>query len=120
MSKRDGGKLNSRLNVRTGPGYNWFRGFMRRHPTLSFIKPKRKAAHDDSFNVDRVENYFNNLKECLEKSELIDKPERIFNVNETGFSRKEALSTTKAIGRKGSVLSRKEVFEISCFLIRLV
>ena len=70
-----------------GPGRHWWDGFLKRNPSICVRKPQAlqiycaKAAtreHLDHF-------YINVLKKDLDRLGLINKPEQIFNVDETSF-----------------------------------
>ncbi len=69
-----------------GPSDKWWRGFKRRHPRITLRKAdkldrRRKAMSKPSV----MNNHFDQLKEVLENSGLLDKPSNIFNVDETGI-----------------------------------
>ena len=69
-----------------GPSDKWWRGFKRRHLRITLRKPdkldrRRKAMSKPSV----MKSHFDQLKEVLENSDLLDKPSHIFNVDETGM-----------------------------------
>ena len=111
--------MNTRINTSCGPGYRWFRGFMSRQPQLKFVAPKRRCGKKDlGFAPDDVKSYFEHLEKALEANNLFDKPDSIYNVDESGFSRKEAVTNSKVIGVRGNEVSQSEVNNI-CFGILL-
>ena len=66
-------------------GKKWLRGFMRRHPELSYRRPQRiSVARAQSFTAENVAQFFSVLKPELEKINF--KPSRIFNCDETGIT----------------------------------
>lgn len=88
-------------NFKNGiPGQAWFAGFKNRH-NLSIKKPQaveyaRKKAIDPFI----VFPYFDLLKNTLEELNLRDKPEAIWNMDETSFSKdpeRQKLSAPKAM-----------------------
>ena len=83
---------------------------MSRHPKLKFVAPKRRCGRKDvGFSPDDVKSYFEYLQKALETNNLLDKPQRLYNVDESGFSRKEAVTNSKVIGVRGNEVSQSEV-----------
>ncbi|KAJ8041608.1 Jerky protein-like-like [Holothuria leucospilota] len=67
-----------------GPSYHWWRGFKARHPDLRLRRPDpldRSRAVNSTVN--NLREYFSLLKEVLTKYHLDDKPDRIFNCDES-------------------------------------
>ncbi|KAJ8018254.1 hypothetical protein HOLleu_43854 [Holothuria leucospilota] len=67
-----------------GPSYHWWRRFKARHPDLRLRRPDpldRSRAVNSTANNPR--EYFSLLKEVLPKYHLDDKPDRIFNCDES-------------------------------------
>ncbi|KAG3008897.1 hypothetical protein PC128_g18140 [Phytophthora cactorum] len=67
------------------PNAKWVSRWVSNHPTISVRHPqlldvKRASAP----TPDAVMNYYNNLKTLLEKFDLLDKPKRLWNCDETG------------------------------------
>ncbi|XP_052071024.1 uncharacterized protein LOC127709474 [Mytilus californianus] len=64
----------------------WYKNFMARWPDLKIIKPRslemQRAKATSEVNV---QNYYSELHKILEKYDLFDKPERIYNVDEKGI-----------------------------------
>lgn len=68
-------------------GYDWYRGFLRRHPQLSLRKPEGlAAARSDMLNHSVMDDYFTKLHTFLTKHDLLNKPQLLFNCDESGFS----------------------------------
>jgi hypothetical protein len=58
---------------------------MKRHPDLSIRKPEKlTTARARMLNPVVVTNYFNDLDALLDKLDLKEKPDRIWNCDETG------------------------------------
>ena len=86
------------------PGDGWWSGFMRRHPQLARRRPQQLQmvrARCTCTKADVISHWFNNcLKPILDCLGLSDHPDRVYNVDEVGFS----LS-----GRPSSVLVKKGI-----------
>ena len=54
-------------------------------------------------------------EKTLTELDILDKPEQIFNCDETGFSRKECSVKSKVFGVKGSTTKCNEVNEFNRF-----
>ena len=69
----------------------WVIGFLGRWPELRVLKP-RSLEHIRAKVTSEVvvSNYFKELRETMEKYDLIDKPHLIFNVDEKGISQDHA------------------------------
>ena len=64
-------------------------GFMKRHNDIAFIKPRPlNISRAKSVTEEAVGQYFQNLSDILIKYNLLDSPELIFNIDESGFSPK--------------------------------
>lgn len=67
-------------------GKVWLSSFLRRNTELSVRKAEGiSRARTQGMNIKEVSDYFDLLKEVLEKNELTDKPSRIWNADETGI-----------------------------------
>lgn len=86
------------------PGEDWFLAFKKRH-SLSIKKPQSvEYARKKMTDPFVVQNYFTLLRNTLDELELNDKPEQIWNLDETSFCLDP--SKTKVVGKKGSPSSR--------------
>ncbi|KAJ8024408.1 Jerky protein-like-like [Holothuria leucospilota] len=64
----------------------WFQGFMRRWPCLKVRKPQRlNMNRATASSEETVKKYFEELEAILRKYKLQDRPDLIYNVDETGF-----------------------------------
>lgn len=67
-------------------GKRWFEGFLKRWPELKIGRPQKlslKRAKASSEEI--VNNYFKELDLIMTKYNLKEKPQLIFNIDETGF-----------------------------------
>ena len=65
----------------------WFYGFMGRWLTLKVVKPQKLAiARAKSASREVIGRYYKELATILTTNNLRDKPERIYNIDETGIS----------------------------------
>ena len=68
-------------------GTTWFYNFMARWPELKLVQPSSlDVSRAKCVDEDIVNNYYLKLKEVLEKYDLVNAPERIFNIDEKGLS----------------------------------
>ena len=78
------------LNKRTKDNplsLKWFYSFLGRWPELKVIKPRSlKISRAKSATIENVDKYFEELKNVMEKYDLIDKPHLIFNIDEKGIT----------------------------------
>lgn len=78
------------LDLAVHPGTKWLRSFVKRH--AGEISWKRQAKLEriraESFTEENRSGWFATLKTVLKKYDLFDKPNQIFNFDETGFSDK--------------------------------
>ena len=65
----------------------WFYGCMGRWPTLKVVKPQKLViARAKSASHEVIGRYYKELATILTTNNLRDKPERIYNIDETGIS----------------------------------
>ncbi|XP_045203754.2 uncharacterized protein LOC123556821 [Mercenaria mercenaria] len=65
----------------------WFYDFVKRWPNLKIAKPQKLAiSRAKSASRQTIDNYYCELESILKEHNLLDKPERIFNIDETGVS----------------------------------
>jgi hypothetical protein len=68
-------------------GFDWFYGFMSRWPQLKVTKPRSlEVARAKYATETAISNYFGELKTILNKYNLMDKPQCIFNIDEKGLN----------------------------------
>ena len=76
------------LGLEYRPGDKWLRLFMQRH--INDIKWKREQKMEHlravAFTEEVRAGWFLLLKDVMTKYNLFDKPQQIFNIDETGFS----------------------------------
>ncbi|XP_018562484.1 uncharacterized protein LOC108904417 [Anoplophora glabripennis] len=98
--KKNGLKCRFKKDVQLA-GYDWFKLFLRRHPTLSMrVAQGRSIARSLGMSHNEVDPYFKLLGETLEKHNLLDKPGKIFNMDETGLQL--CNKPDKVVATKGS------------------
>ena len=65
----------------------WVTKFIHCHPELKCVKPRPLSMYRAKCCTPAVVNkYFTDLKEILEKYDLLTNPSKMFNIDETGFS----------------------------------
>ncbi|CAH1975097.1 unnamed protein product [Acanthoscelides obtectus] len=83
-------------------GHQWYQNFMKRHPELSLRTPEpTSVARASGFNRPQVERFFENLRDVIEKNNIL--PEHMYNVDETGIqtSRNRPPKVISLKGKKG-------------------
>ena len=74
----------SRFHATNGPSWKWWQGFKKRHPEISLRKPDNLNRGRSRMNNQVVmDKFFKLLKQELHSIDILDKPEHIFNSNET-------------------------------------
>ena len=68
------------------PGYDWLKAFLRRHPKISVRQsgtlPTNRAA---GCSTEIVHKWFQDFQKFLKDHDLLDKADRIWNADESGF-----------------------------------
>ena len=69
------------------PDYDWVASFLKLHPELISFVPKqlKKSPAKSAANKRIFDEWFQLLKTTLEENNLIDMPERIYNVDKSAF-----------------------------------
>ena len=73
------------------PGKDWFTGFLRWHPGVSFRKPMSLGHKRSIVTLEKVQAWFDGVSTYLdrefpeERERLLNDPRRIFNADESGF-----------------------------------
>ncbi|CAC5394085.1 unnamed protein product [Mytilus coruscus] len=81
-------------------GYDWWIGFSERHPILSVRKPEGlSAARSSMLNPSVVATYFEKLGSVMESLGVKDKPQQLFNADESGIS--TVHNPEKIVGKRG-------------------
>ena len=84
-------------------GRKWFRLFMKRWPQLSFRKAQpMNPARAQKLNKFIVNDFYKKLEDALNELNILDRPDRIFNIDEKGcrLSLHHQQSVIAAKGRK--------------------
>ena len=68
------------------PSDKWWRLFKARHPNISLRHPEATAtARHKGMEEDRIQQYFVSVHDTLARNNLLDKPHKIWNMDETGL-----------------------------------
>ena len=66
---------------------NWFYGFIKRWPNLKIVKPQKLSiARAKSASRESLDKYYKELSQVLTSNGLNEKPQNIYNVDETGVN----------------------------------
>ncbi|KAJ4430816.1 hypothetical protein ANN_19407 [Periplaneta americana] len=86
---------------------DWFHGFIKRHPNISFRKPEATSINCvPAFNRNEIQDFFSNLETVISKYKI--PATRMYNVDETGISTVQTPSriiSLKGMKQVGSVTS---------------
>ena len=83
------------------PGRDWYRKFMTRNAHIvGIVKEKPLEFSRSKLTTNEMDRWFSNYREFLISKDLLDKPERIWNADECGFSM--GSKAGKVIGPVGS------------------
>jgi hypothetical protein len=66
-------------------GKDWFAGFMKRNYDIALRKPQDSKARAQGMNKKAVEDYFVPYQNLCTELHIHEKPQLIFNMEETGF-----------------------------------
>ena len=86
------------------PGYDWWKGFMRRWPTLTERKPQhlsRKRA--EGADEDTIKGFLQRVETLLHKADILDSTDldkRLWNCDETGLC--NAVTSGRILSKRGS------------------
>ena len=86
IAKRSGN--NDIFNLETGAGKTWWNEFRKRHSeALAVRKPdKLDRGRARMTNTTVIKRHFETLEKVLNENNIYDKPEKIFNVDESGMN----------------------------------
>jgi hypothetical protein len=78
--------LKSRF-IHGAPTKDWYYSFLKRwNNELKLMRSNTiENAHAQGVTIEVIDGWFNTLRKCLIKLDLLDKPQNIFNVDESGF-----------------------------------
>ena len=90
LLKQTAGELANSLGKRaktTPLSNNWLYGFLRRWGSrLTTLKPSSlDSTRAKSATPEKISSYYDSLNETLKKHQLLDKPQFIYNIDETGI-----------------------------------
>ena len=136
ISKRNGQQ--GRFDNEKGPGHTWWSGFKKRHAKeITLRKPDSlDRGRSRMANSTVMNEHFQSLKKVLVDNNILDKPQHIYNCDESGFCldnnsgkvivskyAKQAYSESKGsrthftvhacVGANGSILPPMVIFEDS-------
>lgn len=102
-------------------GPDWFSAFMKRHPELSLRKPENLSrARAEGLTQKAVGGFFDLCEEVYRENEMMNQPNLVFNMDETGFplnnkpSRIVSEKGTKEVVALTSVERGENVTVIAC------
>jgi hypothetical protein len=79
--------LGKSVKAREGLSQNWFYAFLGRWEQLKVVAPQKLGmARAKAASKENIGNYFQELEKVLIENNLLNAPERIFNVDESGLS----------------------------------
>ena len=86
------------------PGYEWWKGFMKRWPTLTERKPQHLSQkRAESANEETIKSFFQRVETLLRETGLLhtdDLADRLWNCDETGLC--NAVTSGRILSMKGS------------------
>lgn len=94
--------------VPVSAGRDWWYGFLKRHPTLSRRLPESlQSCRASSCTPERLDKWYKDYAEFIEKHGLKDKPQCIWNADESGFPL--CPKTTRVLAMK----NKKHVYSVN-------
>lgn len=95
-------------------GQQWLRSFLERNPEIA-LRQAEGLSIDRAMGLNRTEvaNFFKLLTTILTENNLLDKPDRIFNMDESGVQLNNKIGTCPKKGAKAvkSVTSGEKVLK---------
>lgn len=84
----DNGLPNPFCKEKKAAGKDWWIGFRRRHRHVLTIRKPQALSIQRAINLNKpvVERYFHLLEDVMTQFDLLDKPTRIYNMDESGLS----------------------------------
>ena len=87
--------------IETVVSSGWWERYIKRHPQIALrVAVPLSMARAMASDRDVIDRYFNMLEDCLRSNEILDKPARIFNCDETGVPLNP--KSLKVVDRVGS------------------
>ncbi len=87
MGKDYADSLGKTVKSKESLSNNWFYSFMKRWPNLKVVKPQKLSIYRaKSTSREKLDNYYKELASVLTTNGLKDKPECIYNIDETGVN----------------------------------
>ena len=87
MAKDFADSLGKHVKAKEALSNNWFYSFLKRWPNLKVAKPQKLSAiRAKSASRETLDKYYKELGTILTKHNLRNKPQNIFNIDETGVS----------------------------------
>jgi len=91
-------------------GYFWLQGFLNRHPELKVKRAEGlSAAQAEAVNESKVLNWFDELKLMFTNTNVLNKPEFIWNLDESGLQ--DVFKSNRAVGERGVQLYQVQAGE---------
>lgn len=81
----------TQIDKNRGPSDKWCQRFRKRHPEIKLRKPDKASNPRMEVTREDIEAYYDLLESTIDSLGLKDKPECIFNCDETGISGKEVI-----------------------------
>ena len=83
--------IGKQVKAEKGLSDHWFYGFLKRWPDLKMAKPQKlQISRAKSASKEVIDKYFYELGNVMRENGLMEAPERIYNLDETGLSTEHA------------------------------